>query len=200
MKTYLIIKDNIILRRYETKDGLDGVKASLKFEGIIDIDEIREVTSDNPLHQEEDLRHYDDDYKELDLKELVITGEIELKKEEKIKDNRIVKKSELELMQEGIIKPPKGNKVIKVEIDNIHAPDGLRLIPKNIDDLYNEGEMPEEDYYNFKLKNCHKNRQMAYEQEADPLFYKYQREEIPKQEWLDKIQEIKERFPKPTNK
>ncbi len=39
-------------------------------------------------------------------------------------------------------------------------------------------------------------RHQAYSQEADPLFFKYQRGEIEKQEWLDKISEIKERYPK----
>jgi hypothetical protein len=34
--------------------------------------------------------------------------------------------------------------------------------------------------------------------EADPLFFKYQRGEGSEQEWLDKIEEIRERFPYPT--
>ena len=41
------------------------------------------------------------------------------------------------------------------------------------------------------------NRQAAYTQEADPLFFKYQRGEATEQEWLDKIEEIRERFPYP---
>ncbi len=38
-------------------------------------------------------------------------------------------------------------------------------------------------------------RSEAYKNEADPLFFKYQREEIEKSVWLDKIKEIKERYP-----
>jgi len=34
----------------------------------------------------------------------------------------------------------------------------------------------------------------AYRNESDPLFFKYQRGEIEKQEWLDKIAEIKSRY------
>jgi hypothetical protein len=34
--------------------------------------------------------------------------------------------------------------------------------------------------------------------EADPLFFKYQRGEGTEQEWLDKINEIREQFPYPT--
>jgi hypothetical protein len=37
----------------------------------------------------------------------------------------------------------------------------------------------------------------AYKKEADPLFFKAQRGEATMQEWLDKIQEIKERYPDP---
>jgi hypothetical protein len=39
-------------------------------------------------------------------------------------------------------------------------------------------------------------RRAAYEQEADPLFFKYQRGEATEQEWLDKIAEIKAKYPK----
>ena len=39
-------------------------------------------------------------------------------------------------------------------------------------------------------------RKQVYEQESDPLFFKYSREEVTKQEWLDKIQEIKIRYPR----
>jgi hypothetical protein len=41
-------------------------------------------------------------------------------------------------------------------------------------------------------------RANAYRDEADPLFFKYQRGEGSEQEWLDKIEEIRQRFPYPT--
>ena len=40
-------------------------------------------------------------------------------------------------------------------------------------------------------------RRNAYRNEADPLYLKWQRGEATEQDWLDKIAEIKERFPKP---
>lgn len=40
------------------------------------------------------------------------------------------------------------------------------------------------------------NRQAAYIAEADPLFFKHQRGEATEQEWLDKVAEIKARYPK----
>ena len=42
------------------------------------------------------------------------------------------------------------------------------------------------------------NRRIFYVEEADPLFFKVQRGDIPESEWLDKIAEIKARFPYPS--
>ena len=39
-------------------------------------------------------------------------------------------------------------------------------------------------------------RKAAYVAEADPLFFKAQRGEIEQQVWLDKVAEIKARYPK----
>ena len=39
------------------------------------------------------------------------------------------------------------------------------------------------------------NRAKAYKNEADPLFFKYQRGEATEAEWLDKIEEIRARYP-----
>lgn len=44
-------------------------------------------------------------------------------------------------------------------------------------------------------KIAKQNRADAYKLEADPLFFKAQRGEITQQEWLDKVEEIKQRFP-----
>ena len=47
-----------------------------------------------------------------------------------------------------------------------------------------------------KAAQTESNRRSAYTAEADPLFFKAQRGEIEQQVWLDKIAEIKARFPK----
>jgi hypothetical protein len=47
-----------------------------------------------------------------------------------------------------------------------------------------------------KAAEAEANRKAAYIAEADPLFFKAQRDEATYQEWLDKIAEIKARFPK----
>lgn len=40
-------------------------------------------------------------------------------------------------------------------------------------------------------------RAAAYTTEADPLFFKYQRAEADQQEWIDKVEEIRLRYPYP---
>ena len=44
--------------------------------------------------------------------------------------------------------------------------------------------------------SANKNRQIAYVNESDPLFFKAQRGEATMEEWRAKIAEIKNRFPK----
>ena len=39
-------------------------------------------------------------------------------------------------------------------------------------------------------------RHTAYVAESDPIFFRYQREEATKEEWLAKVEEIKARYPK----
>ena len=46
-----------------------------------------------------------------------------------------------------------------------------------------------------RAEQTRQQRQAAYQQEADPLFFKWQRGEATQQEWLDKIAEIKQRYP-----
>lgn len=42
-------------------------------------------------------------------------------------------------------------------------------------------------------------RRATYIKEADPLFFKWQRKECTKKDWLDKIKEIKLKYPKSTD-
>ena len=63
---------------------------------------------------------------------------------------------------------------------------------KTTEELFAEGKISTEEY------NAHidRVRQSAYQQEADPLGFKVLRGEIEKTEWLEKIAEIKKRYPK----
>ena len=49
------------------------------------------------------------------------------------------------------------------------------------------------------LNNCITNRRTAYITESDGLFFDYQRGEIEKSVWESKVEEIKQRYPKPVN-
>jgi len=57
-------------------------------------------------------------------------------------------------------------------------------------------EQIEQEAKEAELQQVENNRSNAYRNESDPLFLKWQRGEATEQEWLDKIAEIKERFPK----
>jgi len=48
-----------------------------------------------------------------------------------------------------------------------------------------------------QIANIQAERANAYREEADPLFFKAQREEATMEEWSAKVQEIRERFPYP---
>jgi hypothetical protein len=47
-----------------------------------------------------------------------------------------------------------------------------------------------------KLEQAEANRKAAYIAESDPLFFRSQRGEVTEQAWLDKVEEIKARYPK----
>lgn len=53
--------------------------------------------------------------------------------------------------------------------------------------------------YDREVAQVERARQLAYAEESDPLFFKYQRNEdgVTKQAWLDKIEEIRARYPLP---
>jgi hypothetical protein len=53
-------------------------------------------------------------------------------------------------------------------------------------------ETLESEFHNKRMEGL---RKLAYEQESDPLFFKYQRGTAEKSDWLSKIQEIKDRYP-----
>lgn len=47
----------------------------------------------------------------------------------------------------------------------------------------------------FINKEAKKMREYSYQTESDALFMKWQRGEIEKQVWLDKVEEIRNRYP-----
>jgi hypothetical protein len=67
----------------------------------------------------------------------------------------------------------------------IDVPDLTELVPpKNI--ILSEEQL---------VQIARSNRQYAYQTEADPIFFKSQRGEATEQDWLEKVAEIKARYP-----
>jgi hypothetical protein len=69
---------------------------------------------------------------------------------------------------------------------------------RHYDELVLQGIMPEPYVEPAPTKEQQEAlRQAAYIAESDPLFFKYQRGDATKEEWLAKIEEIKARYPDP---
>jgi hypothetical protein len=79
--------------------------------------------------------------------------------------------------------------------DNTPVSEGSFEVPQRPDETY--------DWINNQwVKSARENmankelRAAAYKEESDPLFFKWQREEITKEEWLAKVAGIKQRYPR----
>ena len=97
----------------------------------------------------------------------------------------------------------KNGKVVNVlEIDPENIPDWCASWPNitgmtTIGWLYDGITFTEPPPYVPSKEVQQEARAAAYKAESDPLFFKYQRSEATEQEWLDKIEEIKLRYPYP---
>jgi len=95
-------------------------------------------------------------------------------------------KTQIELMETGVEEIPKGYKIVDKE-----------LVYKTLEEQLTDKEITKEEYNTIKLNECYSLRRQAYFNESDGLFFDYQRGEIDKQIWLDKVKEIKLKYPKP---
>ena len=120
------------------------------------------------------------------------------------------KKSLKKLIDENLVQPPKGKKLNEAgtdfedmsEVEKVEArlktlkddekiENGF-IVPKTKKELYDEGKLSKEEY-NLYIDEL---RQPAYAREADPLGMQVLRGELEKTVWLEKIAEIKARYPK----
>ena len=120
------------------------------------------------------------------------------------------KKSLKVLVEEKLVQTPKGKKLNKDGTDfeemskfemvkaglktlkNDEKIEGENIIKKTHKELYDEGKLSKEDYNSF----IDEVRQSEYAREADPLGLQALRGDIEKSVWLEKIEEIKKRYPK----
>jgi len=120
------------------------------------------------------------------------------------------KKSLKTLVEESLIQIPKGKKLNKDgtdfeemnEVEQVNAGlktlkddekiEGDSIIKKTKKELYYEGKLSKEEYNSF----IDEIRQSEYAREADPLGLQVLRGDVEKSVWLEKIEEIKKRYPK----
>ena len=120
------------------------------------------------------------------------------------------KKPLTQLVEEGLVPMPEGKKLNEAGTDFVDMTEaekvaagliqlkadekieGDYIVKKSKKELYDEGKLSKEEY-NLYIDNL---RQAAYRQEADPLGMQVMRGEVEKTEWLAKIAEIKQRYPK----
>ena len=170
----LEIKDNIILKR------VIGAKPKIEKEGITYL-----YGSNIQANIGDDIRMYED----------LSAGK---------------KKSLKKLVEENLIQPPEGKKLNEAgtdfedmsEAEKVEA--GLKalkddekiengqIVKKTKKELYDEGKLSKEEY-NLYIDEL---RQSAYAREADPLGMQVLRGELDKSVWLEKIAEVKARYPK----
>ena len=120
------------------------------------------------------------------------------------------KKPLAQLVKEGLVPVPEGKKLNEAGTDFVDMTEaekvaagliqlkadekieGDYIVKKSKKELYDEGKLSKEEY-NLYIDNL---RQAAYRQGADPLGMQVMRGEVEKTEWLAKIAEIKQRYPK----
>lgn len=171
---YIEIKNNIIIGHY---CGAMPKKKDPEIEYL--------VIENCNVNIGDDIRIYEDlnTGKKKTLKTLVEENLIQIPEGKKLnKDGTDFEEmSEIEMIKAGV-------KTLK----NDEKIEGNSIIKKTNKELYDEGKLSKEEY-NLYIDGL---RQTAYAKEADPLCVQFIRGEVEKEEWLKKIEEIKERYPK----
>ena len=173
----------------DTFAGIVGDRVTF-FDSNWELRKLSELVSENIVILNDDEKLDGEILRKKTIDELISDGLLRLKDDEKLVEGRIEKKTDFEKMREGIIPISKG---FKISEEN----ESLALVPMNLVELVAAGEITKEEVYEMKLASVLQERRFAYQNEADPLFFVYQRGEITKEEWLEKIAEIKARLPKP---
>ncbi|UTC50809.1 hypothetical protein [Treponema sp. OMZ 855] len=120
------------------------------------------------------------------------------------------KKPLTQLVEEGLVPVPEGKKLNEAGTDFVDMTEaekvaagliqlkadekveGAYVVKKTEKEQYDAGLISKDEYNAF----IDKQREAAYRQEADPLGMQVMRGEVEKTEWLAKIAEIKQRYPK----
>jgi len=121
-----------------------------------------------------------------------------------------IKKPLAQLVKEGLVPVPEGKKLNEAGTDFVDMTDaekvaagliqlkadekveGAYVVKKTEKEQYDAGLISKEEYNAY----IDRQREAAYRQEADPLGMQVMRGDIDRSEWLAKIAEIKQRYPK----
>ena len=121
-----------------------------------------------------------------------------------------IKKPLAQMVKEGLVPVPEGKKLNEAGTDFVDMTDaekvsagliqlkadekveGAYVVKKTEKEQYDAGLISKEEYNAY----IDRQREAAYRQEADPLGMQVMRGEVEKTEWLAKIAEIKQRYPK----
>lgn len=171
---YFEVKDNIIVGIY-SGDMPKQKRADIEY---LVVEQIR-------AHIGDDIRIYSDLSAGIKkpLKQLVAEKLITIPEGQKLNEagTDFVNMTEAEKVAAGIIQLKPTEKIA-----------GDYIVKKSEKELYEAGLMTKEAYN----EHIDRQRQAAYTQEADPLGMQVLRGELEKSVWLEKIEEIKNRFPK----
>lgn len=121
-----------------------------------------------------------------------------------------IKKPIAQLVKEGLVSVPEGKKLNEAGTDFVDMTEaekvaagliqlkadekveGAYVVKKTEKEQYDAGLISKEEYNAY----IDRQREAAYRQEADPLGMQVMRGDIDRSEWLAKIAEIKQRYPK----
>lgn len=101
METYAVFKDNIIVRVYETTQGLRGIYQSLAYEGISDYDTIKLVPNGYEGVVGMNIHELDENGRLRPEEERIVEGYLPVPKGKKIQDGRVVDKTLQEQIADG---------------------------------------------------------------------------------------------------
>lgn len=136
------------------------------------------------IKRHESLKMFDSLWNRLPIETLIEKGVITVKEDEKLENGKILKLSEIELMEKGLKEIPEGYKLDTTgEIPELKP---LTLAERVESNLISKADA------NKIMDGI---RQGQYNAFSDPLFFKYMRGQTTKETWLAEVERIKKEFP-----
>lgn len=146
--TWIVIKDNKIIKSFETENK-QSVINSLLFLGIGDYDNIINTNTTKTFNKGKDIREFDEFFNERPLNELAQEKIIIIPEDSKIVNNQIIKKTDIEMYIDGTKNPPEKYKLETCEI-TIDNPEGYKLTYKTMEEQLIDNDITIEDYKQYK--------------------------------------------------